>query len=115
MGPGLGWGRSEKAYLSGLSLAKYIVVTCDSTSMISEAALTGKPIYVANILPRKNLTVSTKYGEVNVKEVTTPSGSKRHKIEYESLRRIKEKHDVGISQLQGELYDVIRIEHNSHR
>ena len=31
-----------------------IVVTCDSSSMISEAALTGKPIYVANILPRKN-------------------------------------------------------------
>ena len=31
----------KKAYLSGLSLAKYIVVTCDSTSMISEAAMTG--------------------------------------------------------------------------
>ena len=44
----------KKAYLSGLSLAKYIVVTCDSTSMISEAALTGKPIYIANILPKKN-------------------------------------------------------------
>ena len=44
----------KKAYLSGLSLAKYIIVTCDSTSMISEAALTGKPIYIANILPKKN-------------------------------------------------------------
>ena len=39
----------KKAYLSGLSLAKYIVVTCDSTSMISEAALTGEPIYIAEI------------------------------------------------------------------
>ena len=39
----------KKAYLSGLSLAKYIVVTCDSTSMISEAALTRKPIYIAEI------------------------------------------------------------------
>ena len=37
----------KKAYLSGLSLAKYIIVTCDSSSMISEAALTGKPVYVA--------------------------------------------------------------------
>ena len=36
----------KKAYLSGLSIAKFLVVTCDSTSMISEAALTGKPIYV---------------------------------------------------------------------
>ena len=39
----------KKAYLSALKLADYIVVTCDSTSMISEAAITGKPIYVAQI------------------------------------------------------------------
>ena len=44
----------KKAYLSALSLAKYIAITCDSTSMISEAALTGKPIYVANIPTKKN-------------------------------------------------------------
>ena len=44
----------KKAYLSALSLAKYIAVTCDSTSMISEAALTGKPIYVADIPATKN-------------------------------------------------------------
>ena len=39
----------KKAYLSSLQLADHIVVTCDSTSMISEAALTGKPIYVAQM------------------------------------------------------------------
>jgi Predicted nucleoside-diphosphate-sugar epimerase len=44
----------KKAYLSSLSLAKYIVVTCDSTSMISEAALTGKPIYIAEIPAKLN-------------------------------------------------------------
>ena len=44
----------KKAYLSALSLAKYVAVTCDSTSMISEAALTGKPIYVADIPAKKN-------------------------------------------------------------
>ena len=44
----------KKAYLSALFLSKSIVVTCDSSSMISEAAITGKPIYVANILPKKN-------------------------------------------------------------
>jgi mitochondrial fission protein ELM1 len=44
----------KKAYLSALSLAKYITVTCDSTSMISEAALTGKPIYVGDIPAKKN-------------------------------------------------------------
>ena len=44
----------KKAYLSALSLAKYIAVTGDSTSMISEAALTGKPIYIADIPAKKN-------------------------------------------------------------
>ena len=44
----------KKAYLSALSISKSIVVTCDSSSMISEAALTGKPIYIANILPKKS-------------------------------------------------------------
>ena len=41
--------RDKKAYLSSLGLADIIIVTCDSTSMISEAALTGKPIYIADI------------------------------------------------------------------
>ena len=44
----------KKAYLSALSLAKFIVVMCDSSSMISEAALTGKPIYIAQIPSSKN-------------------------------------------------------------
>ena len=39
----------KKAYLSSLKISNYIVVTCDSTSMISEAAITGKPIYVAQM------------------------------------------------------------------
>ena len=43
----------KRAYLSSLRLADHIVVTCDSTSMISEAAITGKPIYVAQMPPTK--------------------------------------------------------------
>jgi len=37
----------KKAYLSALAISNYIVVTCDSTSMISEAAMTGNPVYIA--------------------------------------------------------------------
>ena len=44
----------KQAYLSSLALAKYIIVTCDSSSMISEAALTGKPVYVAMIPAIRN-------------------------------------------------------------
>ena len=43
----------KKAYLSALGMAKHIIVMCDSVSMISEAAVTGKPIYVAQMPPKK--------------------------------------------------------------
>ena len=36
----------KNAYLSALAISNYLVVTCDSTSMISEAAMTGKPVYI---------------------------------------------------------------------
>jgi len=45
----------KKAYLSSLALADYIIVTCDSTSMISEAAVTGKPVYTAMMKPNRNI------------------------------------------------------------
>ena len=44
----------KKAYLSAYGLANYIVVTCDSTSMISEAATSGKPIFVAHMNAKRN-------------------------------------------------------------
>ncbi len=44
----------KKAYLSSLDLADIIVVTCDSTSMISEAAITGKPIYVGYMKTKRS-------------------------------------------------------------
>jgi mitochondrial fission protein ELM1 len=37
---------------------------CDSTSMISEAALTGKPIYVADIPTNKNDTRIREFREL---------------------------------------------------
>ena len=54
----------KKAYLSSLKLANYIVVTCDSTSMISEAAITGKPIYIAQMPPIKKNSRFKKFFEL---------------------------------------------------
>ena len=54
----------KKAYLSSLKLSDYIVVTCDSTSMISESAITGKPIYVAQIPSAKENKRFTKFFEL---------------------------------------------------
>ena len=54
----------KKAYLSSLRLADHIVVTCDSTSMISEAAITAKPIYVAHMPHVKNNNRFKKFFEM---------------------------------------------------
>ena len=51
----------KDAYLSSLGISDYIIVTCDSSSMISEAALTGKPLYVAMIPPSKKDTRFQKF------------------------------------------------------
>jgi mitochondrial fission protein ELM1 len=40
---------SKEFYLSALKISKIIIVTCDSTSMISECAITEKPIFVAKM------------------------------------------------------------------
>ena len=44
----------KQAYLSAYALANHVIVTCDSTSMISEAATSGKPIFVAHMKAKKN-------------------------------------------------------------
>ena len=44
----------KQAYLSAYALANYIIVTCDSTSMISEAATSSKPIFVAHMKSKRN-------------------------------------------------------------
>ena len=54
----------KKAYLSSLKISNHIVVTCDSTSMISEAAITGKPIYVAQMPSTKKNERFVKFFEL---------------------------------------------------
>ena len=44
---------SKEFYLSALKLSKIIIVTCDSTSMISECAITQKPIFVAKMKTKR--------------------------------------------------------------
>ena len=76
----------KKAYLSSLILAYHIVVTCDSTSMISEAAITGKPIYVAQMPHIKNNYRFKKFFEMFRKLNITKDLSNNLEVwEYEKL------------------------------
>jgi mitochondrial fission protein ELM1 len=48
--PAVMWeGQGENPYFAYLGLAEYIVVTCDSVSMVTEACATGKPVYVIEL------------------------------------------------------------------
>lgn len=48
--PAVVWNmEGENPYLGYLGLADHVVVTCDSVSMASEAASTGKPVYVVDL------------------------------------------------------------------
>ncbi len=42
-------GTGDNPYFGILGLADYLVVTADSVNMVSEAASTGKPVYVASL------------------------------------------------------------------
>jgi mitochondrial fission protein ELM1 len=45
--PAMVWdGAGENPYFGYLGLADYLVVTCDSVNMVSEACATGKPVHV---------------------------------------------------------------------
>jgi len=42
-------GQADNPYFGILGLADFLVVTCDSVNMVSEAASTGKPVYVVDL------------------------------------------------------------------
>ncbi len=42
-------GQGANPYYGMLALADYIIVTCDSVNMVSEACTTGKPVYVIDL------------------------------------------------------------------
>ena len=59
------------------------------------------------VLKRKIKKVNSKYGSVNVKIVTTPSGKKRVKIEYEDMVVLSKKYNVPLHILQQEIIKTI--------
>ena len=76
----------KKAYLSSLKLADYVIVTCDSTSMISEAAITGKPIYIAQMPPtKKNDRFKKFFEQFNSLGITKDLGNSLEKWDYKKL------------------------------
>ena len=79
----------KKAYLSALAISNYIVVTCDSTSMISEAAMTGKPVYIAMMKSFKPTGRFKKfYSQLRDLGITRELGDRVESWSYNSLNEV---------------------------
>ena len=78
--------------------------------LLEETTTIGIRYYTVQrqVLRRRSFEVETPYGKVWVKEVTTPEGTTRSKIEYESLRKLKEIHNISILRLQEAIYPIIQ-------
>ena len=80
---------NKKAYLSSLAIADYIIVTCDSTSMISEAALTGKPVYVAMMKAKRfSRRFANFYSQFTQLGITKELGERVDNWSYDKLDEI---------------------------
>ena len=79
----------KKAYLSALAISNYLVVTCDSTSMISEAALTGKPVYIAMMKSFKTSVRFKKfYSQLRDLGITRELNNRVESWSYNSLNEV---------------------------
>lgn len=55
------------------------------------------------ILERQEFQMSTRHGEVRVKEVVDPTGAKRRKVEYRDLHRIAREKGIPVARLRREI------------
>ncbi|MDQ8183237.1 nickel pincer cofactor biosynthesis protein LarC [Pelagicoccus sp. SDUM812005] len=52
------------------------------------------------VLKRRKIAIETEYGTVLAKESETPSGQKKTKLEYESLKELARKHQISVQELK---------------
>ena len=85
------WNKKTKnPYLFALKNSNYFIVTSDSTSMISECAFTGKPIYVYH-LPFKRIStrIESFHNEFENKKITRKFNNNLELWGYENLDEAK--------------------------
>lgn len=83
--PSVAWDRkSDNPYMGYLHLADFIIATCDSVSMISEACYTGKPVYVFHV-PGGSKSFNRFHELFQSKGYTRPFEGRLEKWDYEKL------------------------------
>ncbi len=85
------WDKSSmNPYKYSLKIADYIILTSDSTSMISEATITGKPIFIFHLpFKRKSLRFESFHKEFQQKGITRPFKDRLYSWSYEPINEAK--------------------------
>jgi hypothetical protein len=83
--PGLIWeGEAPNPYFAFLAAADYVLVTEDSTNMATEAASTGKPVFILK-MDGESLKFRRFHEELERRDVARPFGGQLYRWEYEPL------------------------------
>tara|TARA_B100000579_G_C22840846_1_gene861365 strand:- start:2139 stop:3059 length:921 start_codon:yes stop_codon:yes gene_type:complete len=85
------WDKNSiNPYKYSLKISDYIILTSDSTSMISEATITGKPIFIFHLpFKRKSLRFESFHKEFQQKGITRPFEDRLYSWSYEPLNEAK--------------------------
>ena len=72
-------GEGENPYTEAIKSSSFFIVTSDSTSMISEAAISGKPIYIYHLpFKRKSVRISNFHDEFSKIGITRDLKNIKH-------------------------------------
>lgn len=86
---------------------------CDSTSLedvlaavLEHTTTIGARYHSVSrrVLQRREYTIATRYGDVRIKEVVTPSGKKRAKPEYRDMQEISVRHRIPLAGIKEEVF-----------
>ena len=92
--------KTRNPYLFSLKFSKYFIVTSDSTSMISECAFTGKPIYIYHLPFKRNSTrISNFHKEFEEMKITKKLDNTLNFWKYSSLNEAERIAGILISRI----------------
>ncbi len=77
-------GEGANPYEEAIQLSSFFIITSDSTSMISEAAISGRPIYIFHLpFKRKSMRISSFHDEFTKLGITKNIDNINHLINWE--------------------------------
>ncbi len=89
--PHLYWnGTGDNPYFGYLGVADFVVVTCDSINMVSEACTTGKPVYVIHTEPKRKTKFTHFHAALEEQGFTRPFEERLDQWAYKPLQETDE-------------------------